>query len=191
MAILHAILAAPDFSIALSGRDRGMVSLTLVSHDELIEQCIGAGLEARYRFSIRACRRRSFWFDMCRDEIQYQRIIRFDPITEIHRVAFDTLGDDDPPQTMSMPSRSEAIRAVSSLKKIDVSKLTGGDSRFLEPSSGYLSARVATECRGEYSRITRRISSALTLGMVEIGGLDSGWLRFDWTEQGRPSRSAN
>lgn len=179
IAYVHLVLGAPDLSIKHASADRAAVNMTVSGHDELLEQCLGSGLETRYRFEVRLCRRRSFWFDDCGDEAVVHHSVRFDPISEIYKVALDRLGDDDPPRRMSLSSRSDAIGAISAVKNLNLMKLAKDDPRYLETPRAYLNARVVSECKGEYSKTLTGISSVLTFGLVKIDGIDSGWIRYD------------
>lgn len=159
------------------------VRIAVSGEDANVSNCVKSGLELFYRFELMLCRKRSLWFDKCEHTQVYLQSMQFDPISEIYKVSLDFIGDKKPAAESSHTSFERALELIRSVSAIALESF-GGD---LAPgialsdekrSRSYLSARVISACRGDYSETLERISYFVSLGLLRTSGFDSGWIDF-------------
>ncbi len=172
------IFGFPDLRVNWSGGEYNSVRVVAEGKEELINQCIEGGLEVRYRYEFRICRRRFLWADACAEDVVHTRSLQFDPISESYRVSVDKLGDHLAPKVITHPTLEEALGDVTTLYSPSLNELGFSDKKYPQSRSPYLGVRVVADCKGDYNETFSRISSFLTLGMVDIGTYDSGWVDF-------------
>lgn len=142
------------------------------------DECLESGREAKIRFEMRLCRKRSSWLDSCAEDRMQHHSISFDSITESYRVVTDRLGDDLDPVAVGFPSRAQAIRAVVTLEGVPLSFLAQDEPEILGHERGYLQARAVFLCKGSVNRTVAQLSQILTFGIVNVVESDSGWMDF-------------
>jgi len=157
----------------------GRLIISAPVNQELLDSCLASGLEYRFKFIIKICRRRTLWFHACSDEIAKITSVHRDPVTETYLIARDTLGDNNDPDLNSYTDYESAVGAARQLAGLTPAELSGGDQKILASQRSYLSARVLTDCKGDYNRTLARLSNILTLGMAQVGWEDTGWFDFD------------
>lgn len=160
---------------------RTEVDITVLSRDQILDNCAQSGIEVHYRFQVKLCRRRSWWTDSCSDMQQFVRTMQFDPISENFRMLTDKMGDDLDPEVFYVDSLATAFETLSTLKRVSLPEITEQSSYKPGPRD-YLSVKLLSECKGEYSRIATRISTVITLGLINVGRFDSGWIDFAMQE---------
>ena len=185
-ALLHAIsiwvlafprpLAFPDPKVNWAEQDKS-VNVEVAGREELLNRCIESGLEVRYRFDLKFCRRRSIWFDKCKSTITEIHSMQFDPISESYKVATDRHGDNDAPISFSVSSAAEALTDASSLQKFPVAVLLKG-RELPDNGDNYIGVRVVADCKGGLDSSLLDLSYFLTLGLVKVDRFDSGWIAF-------------
>jgi len=177
VAFIPLIFALPSIAVNWSDSRSQAFNIVVSGREEILEQCARSGIEVRYRYQIHACKRRSWWFDRCRDDLELVRSLQYDPISENIRVMSDQMGDSIAPKTTYVATIDEAFDSIGfipgiSLDKLNSGVVSGGDRT-------YVSVRVLSDCKGEYSQIGMRISTILTLGLIKVGSFDSGWVDFE------------
>lgn len=172
------IFGFPNLKVNWSGGEFNSVRITAEGKERLINQCIESGLEVRYRYEFRVCKRRFFWADSCEDDVVRVRSLQFDPISESYRVFFDIIGDREPAKIVTHTSLDEALQDVTTLVSPSLAELGFNEKKYPPARAPYLGVRVITDCKGDYSETFARISSVLTLGLVDVGTFDSGWVDF-------------
>lgn len=173
--LLPILAAAGSIQFSLrSGRDSSL-KVIYPGRDAVIEQCVKGGLEVRFRFEVRLCKRRSLWWSACKEPITETHFVRFDPITENYQVVFDRLGDKAPPITSNVSTLREALQELSTIQSMPLLNLAHGDHEFASSPKAYVSARVISHCKGEFNETVARISDFLTLGLLDVGMSDTGW----------------
>lgn len=178
-AFLPLLLVPLDFRIDWSDSSYQAINVLLSGYNETVERCIQSGLEVRYRYELQLCRRRTMWFHSCKDKTVVLRTLEFDPITQHYKVLRDTLGDGRSGLSSRAASLEEGLSALSSVSGFPLDVLTDGDDSFMEASKLYVSARVVATCRGQYNETLARIGYLLTLGLVKISALNTGWIDFN------------
>jgi hypothetical protein len=175
---LFALLSvlAPDLSVHWTGLTRDVVTVSAQVLREDAEKCLQSGLEARVRFVVRGCRRRTAWFDGCEERVTHVQWIVYDPITESFKVTADTLGDETEPSAVEVPNRTQAVQEFLSFKGLSLNQVMLGSEEQL--SRWYFGARAVFVCKGRVSETVAALSTALTLGLIEIGHTDTGWVDF-------------
>lgn len=178
LAFIPLLFGFPDLTVNWSGGELSAVRIVADGKEEVISQCIQSGLEVRYRYELRLCKRRLLWADFCTDESVQTRTMQFDPISESYRVVVDKIGDREPAKITTFPTLDGALRAVNSLTSPSLDQLGFNEKDFPSSRLPYLGVRVVTDCKGDYNETIARISSFITLGLIDIGTFDSGWVDF-------------
>lgn len=144
-----------------------------------LNRCVESGLEYRFRFIVRVCRRRTIWFNSCSDDLVRINSLRRDPVTESFILGRDTLGDKVDPDLSTYSSQDIAVSEARELLGSSPLELAQNDADVLTPDRSYVSARVITDCKGDYNRTLAGLSNILTLGMAQVGRDDTGWFNFN------------
>ena len=143
-----------------------------------IRDCLEGGREAKLRFEMRLCRKRSNWLDACADERTLHHSVSFDSITESYKVLTDRLGDDVDPVAVEIPARKDAILSVVTAENLPLSFLARDELELLSHDRAYLQARTVLACKGSVNRTVAHLSQILTFGIVNVVESDSGWMDF-------------
>lgn len=182
IAFLPLVFAFPDLQVNWSGGEHSAVRVVAEGKEGTIDQCIESGLEVRYRYELRLCRRRTLWADYCKDSRITIHAVQYDPISESYKVAMDTLSDGYPPKVVTFLVLEDALRAVTTLSSPPLKDMGYNSDAFPSRRDPYIGVRVITDCKGDYNETMARISNFLTLGLLEIGSFDSGWSDFSLTK---------
>lgn len=166
-----------------SAQNTEAVNVKVNSHDEILERCAQSGIEVRYRYLVKICKRRNWWFDQCSEEKQYLQSLQFDPISESYKITTDRIGDPAPPEVSVVTRRSEAFEAISSVNDVSLDSIATVQE-FPRDQKTYVSVRLLSECKGEYSQIATGLTTIATLGLIKVGWIDSGWIDFWITGSG-------
>jgi len=154
------------------------VSIRAVGVEEEVAECLEAGREAKLRFEMRLCRKRSSWLDACAEERTEHHAVSFDSITESYKVVSDRLGDEVDPVAVEIPSRTDAIVATVTAENLPLSFLVRDEENLLSHDKAYLQARTVLACKGSVNRTVGHLSQILTLGIINVVEADSGWMDF-------------
>ncbi len=146
--------------------------------DQVAEQCLGSGLELKYRYELRICRRASFWYDRCGSNRVINRSVQWDPIAETFKTISDTIGDELDPKVLITEEEHVATEVLSEISPVILSELFSDDADLLGEPRRYIQVRLLTQCKGVSSRTVEKLSYFLSLGMVRSNGFDSGWISF-------------
>ncbi len=168
----------PQLLVNWAGGKHDGVRILMSGSDEITDQCVRGGLEARFRFELRFCKKRSIWLDKCAEVRMAINSLQYDPISEIYSVTSDIIGDEDSPKVSRFNSVEEAIKQATVVEFISLDFLDPEGLRNSEDRRSYVKARILTECRGEYSETFLRLSYLLSLGLIRTSGFDSGWIGF-------------
>ncbi len=147
--------------------------------EKQVIECLAASMQARIRFEVRVCRRRSGWLDHCEEARSELHTAQFDEVTESYRVVADRFGDEAEAVAVGVPTRSEAVEAVRTLNELPVEFLIREEQDILTNPKSYLQVRTIFVCRGAGSRTFAHLSRILTLGLVNNVEDRSEW--FDFT----------
>lgn len=184
MSLIHALLLAgvifafPDPKVNWLNQQHDSVKIEVAGNDEFINQCLSSGLELRYRYEARLCKRRLLWADACNQEKIEIRTLQFDHISEGYRLSIDWLGDKIPAKVVHIAIQQEALIAIANIAAINFVDLGFNQADFPETSSPYMGIRVIADCKGDYNETIAKISSWLTLGLLDLATYDSGWVDF-------------
>lgn len=180
VSILVSLLAMGSTFFQVHWVDSSMTSVTIraVGVEEEMAECLEAGREAKLRFEMRLCRKRSSWLDACAEERTQHHAVSFDSITESYKVVSDRLGDDVDPVAVEIPSRTDAITATVTAENLPLSFLARDEENLLSHDKAYLQARTVFACKGSVNRTVAHLSQILTLGIVNVVESDSGWMDF-------------
>jgi hypothetical protein len=165
----------PSLSVHWTGLTRDVVTVSAQVLRDDADKCLKSGLEARVRFVVRGCRKRSVWFDKCEERVTHVQWIVYDPITESFKVTSDTLGDEADPSAVEVPNRTQAVQEFLSFKGLPLDQVTSGSSQH---ERWYFGARAVFVCKGRVSETVAALSTALTMGLFEVGHTDTGWIDF-------------
>ena len=178
-AVLPFFFAPPDFRINWQDEFHKTVNVSLSGYNETVLRCIESGLEVRYRFEFELCQRRTLWFHSCKEKKAVLQSLELDPISQSYEIMRDRLGDKRSGTKSSVSSRDEGLAAVSNVSELPLEFLSEGDDEFEAETKLYVSARVLATCRGQYNETLARIGYFLTLGLVRISALNTGWIDFN------------
>lgn len=161
------------------------IRVQAVGGEELLDRCIKSGIEVRYRYEMRYCRRRSGWFDDCRADRVEIRSIQYEPVNEGYQVIVDRLGDDQDPEKVAYPSLADAMQVVSVIEDVPLEFLFRGE---LDPqvrtNKDYVGVRIISDCKESFGSRLLDISYLFTFGLVKINRYDSGWIAFKLDSSG-------
>ncbi len=160
--------------------DSTMTSVTIraTGVEEEMAECLEGGREAKLRFEMRLCRKRSSWLDACADQRTQHNSVSFDSITESYKVVTDRLGDEVDPVAVEIPSQRDAIVATVAAEGLPLSFLARDDANLLSHDRSYLQARAVFVCKGSVNRTVANLSQILNFGIVNVVESDSGWMDF-------------
>jgi hypothetical protein len=176
------VFAAPDVRVNWVDREKTTIKIHVEEHDPLLKSCLQGGLGMRYRFETQICKRRRFWFDGClRDQIE-TRTLYYDPITSQYQLTVDRHRDGREPATESFKSYEKAIDSLALVSSMPIEFVAENDEEYLGSSRAYLSVRAFSDCIGEGGEFLERVSSVLSLGLVEIHGFDTDWIDYQFRE---------
>ncbi len=167
------LTAVPLLSLALAlvdirwhGDNRKGLDITAAERRVDVAGCLEESMKARLRFEARICRRRSGWFDYCREPRFEAHTVTYDEVTESYRVVIDRLDDKQEPTAVEISSRDEAVGLVIAVEDLRLSFLAGSEIELLEDRDSYLQIRTIFSCRGNSSRPFAHISRFLTFGLL-------------------------
>lgn len=180
-AFIPLLFAFPTPTVNWSGGELNAVRISADGKEQVINQCISSGLEVRYRYELRVCHHRILWADYCSDEKVVVRSLNFDPISESYRIVIDKLGDKEPAKITTSTSLETALSAVTAFTSPPLVDLGFNSREFPANRSPFLGVRVIADCKGDYNETLAKISNFLTLGLVDVGTFDSGWIAFSLT----------
>jgi hypothetical protein len=178
--ILIGLLAMGSSFFHVHWVDSSMTSVTIraTGVQEEMAECLEAGREAKLRFEMRLCRKRSSWLDACAQERTQHHSVSFDSITESYKVVTDRLGDEADPVAVEIPSQKDAIVATVTAENLPLSFLARDEENILSHDRAYLQARTVFVCKGSVNRTVAHLSQILTFGIVNVVESDSGWMGF-------------
>ena len=178
--ILIGLLAMGSSFFHVHWVDSSMTSVTIraTGVQEEMAECLEAGREAKLRFEMRLCRKRSSWLDACAQERTQHHSVSFDSITESYKVVTDRLGDEADPVAVEIPSQKDAIVATVTAENLPLSFLARDEENILSHDRAYLQARTGFVCKGSVNRTVAHLSQILTFGIVNVVESDSGWMDF-------------
>jgi hypothetical protein len=159
--------------------EKAAISIAAPERQPEILECLSSALQARVRFDVRLCHRRSGWFDGCEESRSELHTVQFDEITESYRVVSDRFGDDLEPVAVGIPARSEAIKVATSLQDLPLTFLARDEQQLLDQQDTYIQVRTIFVCRGEVNRTLAHLSRIITLGLVNVVEDSSGWSDFE------------
>lgn len=159
------------------------ITIEAPERQQQINECLESSLQARVRFEIRLCRRRSGWLDYCEDARSELHTAQFDEVTESYRVVSDRLDDELDSTAVGVPTRSEAVALTQTLHDMPLRFLLREEPEILSHPNVYLQIRTIFACRGGTSRTFAHLSRVLTLGLVNNVEDRSDWEDFTLTSQ--------
>lgn len=178
--LIALMLAPPEVRVNwIRGEQRDALHVSVDGDQSVLKECAKSGLEARVRYEMRLCHRRRFWWDDCGPERREVKAAQFDAINEAFKVVVDRFGDGSGPATTTAPTIEEALLAITSIKSVPMASLKSSAENGEAARDAYVSLRVLSECRGEYSQTLQRISYFVSLGILRTNGFDSGWIAFE------------
>ncbi|MBX7145410.1 MAG: DUF4390 domain-containing protein [Oligoflexia bacterium] len=181
IAALPVMFAVPEPVVNWTDAGHNALRLEVPEREDFSAECLKNGLELRYRFEMRVCRRRMLWTDGC-DAARVQiQSVQYDPISEGYRVSIDLIGDKESPKVTHMQSESEAMGLALRIPSVALSEIGYSTQRFPAEKEPYIGIRVTADCKGDYNETISQISSFITLGLLEVGSTDSGWVDFRLT----------
>lgn len=154
------------------------IKIVAAGQEELLNRCMESGLEVRYRFDMRFCRRRTGWFDWCGDQRSQIHILQYDPISESFKVTTDRHGDEEKPRQVIYNSLEEANNELTHIPSIPLSFIAR-DQDYLNQKNSYIGVKIVADCKDSFGSSILDISYILTLGLVKINRFDSGWIAFN------------
>jgi hypothetical protein len=176
--LIVAALAQPFFGVYWASLEHRAVTVKAYGFEQNVKECLDASMEAKIRYEIQICRRRTAWFDSCVEPRTENHSIAFDSITESYRVVVDRHGDEAEPSMVGIPSRAEAVVDMITLEAVSLSHLSRDEVRLLSEGARYVQIRGVFSCKGSVNRTIARLSHFLTFGLVNVVESDSGWFDF-------------
>ena len=174
-------MAVAIASVDLRWTDSHRKTIAIIARDREAEilNCLESSLKARLRFEVRICRKRIGWTDHCEEARSELHTATFDEVTESYRVVSDRFDDTQEPVAVGVPTRSDAIRLVTTLDSLPLSFLIRDEPEILAHANPYLQVRTIFMCRGNASRPFTHLSRILTLGLLNNVENRSDWSDFN------------
>lgn len=173
---LLAVLSLID--VRWSTRAQESVRISAPERNEDVQECLVNSLQAKLRFEVRLCRKRSGWMDYCKDSRSELHTVTYDEVTESYRFVSDRLNDGQDPIAIEVPDRKDAIQFATTIEALPIQFLTHSDSDMGQHPGAYLQIRTIFKCRGNSSRPFAHISRFLTFGLLNIVEDRSEWRDF-------------
>jgi hypothetical protein len=171
-------VASSYFQVLWVDSSHQSVTVKAVGIQDEVDECLESSREAKLRFEMRLCRKRSSWLDSCEGERSQHHSVSYDSITESYKVVTDRLDDDLDPVAVGIPSRKEAIGSATTVEGMPLSFLAQDELELPGHERGYLQVRVVFICKGSVNRTLAQLSQLLTFGIVNVVESDSGWMDF-------------
>jgi len=165
--------------VTWTSTNKTSVSIAAPERQDQILECLSSSLQARLRFDLRLCHRRSGWFDGCEESRSELHTVQFDEVTESYRFVSDRLGDELESNAVGIPVRSEAVKLATTAQDIPLAFLAHDEQELLNRKDAYIQVRTIFICRGEINRTLAHLSRIITLGLVNAVEDSSGWSDFD------------
>lgn len=182
---LHVIRIAPTLigafalvDVTWHTQNQQAINIKAQHRQSAVLECLDEELKAKLRFEFRVCRRRSGWVDFCEESRSELHTVTYDEVTESYRVVSDRLDDDQEPISIEVPSRSEAVRLVTTVDNLRLYFLTREEPAISDHEDSYLQIRTIFNCRGNSSRPFAHISRILTFGLLNTVEDRSEWEDF-------------
>jgi hypothetical protein len=166
------------FQVKWTDSSQGAISIRAAGIEAELAECLESSREAKIRFEMRMCRKRSSWFDSCATSRSEHHSIGFDAVTESYRVVSDRHDDEADPVAVGFSTRAEAVKAAAFVKDVSLPFLARDEEGLLDHSRAYIQARAVVVCKGSVNRTVAQLSQILTLGIVNVVESDSGWQDF-------------
>ena len=176
--VMLMLAAQPQLLMNWSGQKHQGIKVSVQSSEIVMEPCIKSGLEVRYRFEMRLCKRGKVWIDRCGETRVEARSLQYDPISEMYTVSLDRWNDNADPRVEHYMKLSDAMRSTTIVQNMPLSFMDTRDFLQYGRDRAYVSVKVRSECRGEYSGTMERISHILSFGLIRVSGFDTGWTDF-------------
>ena len=158
--------------------DNTGVHISADGREELLDRCIESGIEVRYRFLMRYCRKRVGWFDACDDERMEIHSLTRDPVSENYVVIVDRFSDDKRPEKSTFNELADARIAVSSIERMPLDFISENASELVQPGR-YLGVKVIADCKRDFSDVVLDLPYLLTFGLMKTNRYDSGWIAYE------------
>ena len=176
---LVAALTPAFFGVHWTSLQHHALTVKGYGFEQGVTDCLDSSREAKIRYEMKLCRRRTGWFDTCVQPRVENHSIAFDSITESFRVVADRHGDEAGPITVGIPSRAEAVAAMITVEEIPLTLLSRDQTSFLSEGRRYVQVRGVLSCKGRVNRMIAGFSQILTLGLLDLNESHSGWFDFD------------
>ncbi len=176
--VAFVILASAVLQVRWTTPAQTGLAIEAPDREEQVIECLESSMQARIRFEIRVCRKRSGWLDHCEEARSELHTAQFDEVTESYRVVSDRLGDEAEAVAVGLPTRTEAVQAVRTLREMPLEFLIREEKDILTNPTSYLQVRSIFICRGTGSRTFAHLSRILTLGLVNNVEDRSEWFDF-------------
>lgn len=171
--------AAPELRVNWFDKSESSLKVSVTGTSDILRECIESGLEIRYKYYAKLCRKRNYWADSCSAEQIETHAIQFDPISENYRVTVDIRDDNREPLVNHRPTLEEALTALSSIDAMPLESFDNFKDGVIGSGREFISVRVVSDCKGEYNKALARISYFLTFGLMRISGFSTGWVDFN------------
>lgn len=170
------VFAFPDLHV--NWTDAKGLRVVAGGSEELLDRCIEGGIEVRYRFLLRHCRRRVGWFDACEGNKMEVHALRRDPVSENYIVTVDRHSDEKSPAKNTFNELADARAALGTIDFIPLEFIAGGPPR-AENKGYYVGVRVVADCKRDFSDVVLDLPYLLTFGLMKTNRYDSGWIAFE------------
>ncbi len=174
---LHALVVG-IVQVQWSSPERLGISIVARDRRDEISRCLESSLQARLRFEVRLCSRRSMWFDHCEDTRAELHTVEFDEVTESYRVVTDRFGDKLEAIAVGIPARVDAISSATTVNEMPL-RFIAREAQESDASRGaYVQVRTIFTCRGEVNRTIAHLSRIITFGLVNVVENSAPWSDF-------------
>jgi len=180
---LPIIFSTPELTVNWLTSNQRSVALVLQGEDPIIGKCLQSSLTLRYKYQLQICKRRPLWFDVCKDELELRRSVTFDPISRTYDLNSKWAYKAEEEIVQHFSSRMELLKSLQTIKAVDLNVLAENSLSFIQSQRSYISARVSSDCKGDYNETLAELSHFLSFGLIRISGFDTGWLDFRMRER--------
>ncbi len=175
IALIFFMSPGPEqLTVTWQNKPHDTLLITYAGDYSQVEECISTGFVFEQRFLMRTCDDSDSWIGDCKRTRRKVHRILMDPIRKEYTVITDLHGDIPGPVTNSFKNFTRALEYFKVARDIPLQLLQRDEYEKTD-----LSVRVVSSCKGEYSETLAQLSYLFTLGIIDLGGDDTGWFDFD------------
>ncbi|HMO02549.1 MAG TPA: DUF4390 domain-containing protein [Oligoflexia bacterium] len=165
----------PEPVIHWVSQQRDAISISYDIGASGVQLCASEGIATRFNYTLKFCRRRSWWWDRCERDRTIVKRLRFDSFSSSHILESDELRDDLPAQSESFGSFTDAWQEATRLSNLSIGSLNSLQADGYD----YLAIKIALFCLGTLPQKAVDLSSYISSSELKDSRITSRWIIFN------------